>query len=238
MIERLQKLIAHSGLTSRRGAEEMISQGRVTVGGIAAHLGQKVDPDTALVEVDGIPLPVAPDLVYYLLNKPVDVISTSDDTHDRPTVVDLVSSEIRVYPVGRLDSDSEGLILLTNDGTLTELVTHPRYGVEKTYLVHVAGTASRSSIKSLREGVELDDGMARPVSVRVVDRLEREALIEIVMGEGRKREVRRMCEAVGLSVVRLVRTAIGPLSDHDLRPGESRRLTIEEVRSLYATAGR
>jgi 23S rRNA pseudouridine2605 synthase len=238
MIERLQKLIAHSGLTSRRGAEEMISQGRVTVGGVAAHLGQKIDPTTALVEVDGIPLPLAPDLVYYVLNKPVDVISTTDDTHGRQTVVDLVPSEIRLYPVGRLDSDSEGLILLTNDGTLTERLTHPRYGVEKTYLVHVGGTATRARISRLREGVELDDGMARPVSVRIIDRLEKEALIEIVMGEGRNREVRRMCEAVGLTVVRLVRTAIGPLSDHDLRPGESRRLNVEEVRSLYAAAAR
>jgi len=238
MMERLQKLIAHSGLTSRRGAEEMIREGRVTVDGVAAHLGQKINPETAAVEVDGVPLPVAPGLVYYLLNKPVDVISTADDAHGRPTVVDLVSSDTRVYPVGRLDSDSEGLILLTNDGTLTERLTHPRYGVEKTYLVRVAGTATSARLRRLREGVELDDGVARPVSVRVVDRLDTEALIEIVMGEGRKREVRRMCEAVGLPVVRLVRTSIGPLTDHALRPGESRRLKVEEVRSLYAAAGR
>jgi pseudouridine synthase len=238
MIERLQKLIAHSGLTSRRGAEEMISDGRVTVDGRPAHLGQKIDPETAQVEVDNVPLPVAPGLVYYLLNKPLDVVSTADDTHGRPTVVDLVSSETRVYPVGRLDIDSEGLILLTNDGTLTERLTHPRYGARKTYLVRVGGPATRMHIRRLREGVELDDGVARPVSVRVVDRLDSEALIEIVMGEGRKREVRRMCEAVGMPVVRLVRTAIGPLTDHTLRPGESRRLEVEEVRRLYAATGR
>jgi 23S rRNA pseudouridine2605 synthase len=149
-------------------------------------------------------------------------------------VVDLVPSETRVYPVGRLDGDSEGLILLTNDGTLTERLTHPRYGVRRTYLVRVRGDATSARVRRLKEGVELEDGPARPVSVRVVDRLGEEALLEIVLSEGRKREVRRMCDAVDLPVVRLVRTAIGPLSDHTLKPGESRALGIEEVRSLYA----
>ncbi|MFZ0493232.1 MAG: pseudouridine synthase [Acidimicrobiia bacterium] len=238
MIERLQKLIAHSGLTSRRGSEEMIIEGRVTVNGVAAHLGQKIDPETALVEVDGVPLPVAPGLVYFLLNKPLGVISTAEDTHGRPTVVAMVPTETRVYPVGRLDSDSEGLIVLTNDGILTERLTHPRYGVHKTYLVRVRGNATRVRVRRLRGGVELEDGLARPVSVRVVDRLEEEALLEIVLTEGRNREVRRMCDAVDLPVVRLVRTAIGPLSDHTLKPGNSRPLGIEEVRSLYAATER
>lgn len=238
MMERLQKLIAHSGLTSRRGAEAMIKAGRVTVDGAPAHLGQKIETDSALVEVDGIPLPVAPELVYYLLNKPVDVISTTEDTHGRPTVLDFVPAGDRVYPIGRLDADSEGLLILTNDGILTERLTHPRYEVEKVYLVWVKGNAAPSRIRRLREGVELEEGPARPVSVRVVDRLEGEALLEIVLKEGRKREVRRMCDIVGLPVERLVRTAIGPLTDHTLKPGESRPLTIEEVRTLYAAAER
>jgi 23S rRNA pseudouridine2605 synthase len=234
MIERLQKLIAHSGLTSRRGAEDMIKDGRVTVDGAPAHLGQKIDTDTAMVEVDGVPLPVAPELVYYLLNKPVDVISTVEDTHDRQTVVDLIAEDRRVYPVGRLDADSEGLLILTNDGVLTERLTHPRYEVEKVYLARVRGQATAARVRMLREGVMLDDGLAVPVSVKLVDRLNEEALLEIVLKEGRKREIRRMCDAVDLPVIRLVRTAIGPLSDHALKPGESRKLTIEEVRNLYA----
>ncbi len=236
MMERLQKLMAHSGVTSRRGAEVLIAEGRVTVDGTAAHLGQKVDPEIAHVEIDGVPLPIAPGLVYYLLYKPVGVISTAEDTHERSTVVDLVDAGTRVYPVGRLDSDSEGLLILTNDGDLTERLTHPRYGVTKTYVARVEGDPTRTRMARLRKGVELNDGMARAVSARVLDASGGEALIEIVMTEGRNREVRRMCEAIGLPVLRLVRTAIGPLKDRSLSAGESRKLSVSEVRSLYAAA--
>jgi 23S rRNA pseudouridine2605 synthase len=238
MSERLQKLIAHSGLTSRRGAEDLIADGRVTVDGLRAHLGQKIDPERARVEVDGVPLPVAPGLVYYLLNKPRGVISTAEDTHGRTTVVDLIPAHTRTYPVGRLDKESEGLILLTNDGTLAERLTHPRFGVRKTYMVLVSGAVSRSQLRQLGEGVLLEDGPARALSVRLIDRSGGKALIEIVMGEGRNREVRRMCEQIGLCVVRLVRTAIGPLRDHTLSPGDSRPLTVNEIRSLYTAAER
>jgi len=206
------------------------------VDGAPAHLGQKIDPATARVEVDGIRLPVRPDLVYYLLYKPVGVISTADDPQGRPTVIDLVPPRPRVYPVGRLDADSEGLLLLTNDGELTNLVTHPRHGISKTYLARVKGVPGRGGLRRLREGIELDDGPARALQARLVAVHGDEALVEIVMGEGRKREIRRMLDLLGHPVTSLVRTAIGPLSDRDLQPGTWRRLTVDEVRSLYGTA--
>jgi 23S rRNA pseudouridine2605 synthase len=211
----------------------MVKAGRVTVDGEPAHLGQKIDPDTAIVRVDGIPLPVRPDQVYLLLNKPPGVVSTADDPQGRPTVVDLVNADTRVYPVGRLDAASEGLILLTNDGTLTELITHPSHGVTKTYLALVEGVPSESSLRRLRRGVELEDGPAAAQSARIIDRHGDQSLIELVMTEGRKREVRRMFDEVGHPVARLVRTALGPIADRNIKPGEWRDLSIEEVRDLY-----
>ncbi len=199
-----------------------------------AHLGQKIDPDVAIVRVDGIPLPVRPDQVYLLLNKPPGVVSTADDPQGRTTVVDLVNANTRVYPVGRLDAASEGLILLTNDGTLTELVTHPSHGVTKTYLALVEGIPSESSLRRLRDGVDLEDGPAAAKSARIIDRHDDRSLVELVMTEGRKREVRRMFDEVGHPVARLVRTAIGPIADRAIKPGEWRDLSIEEVRALYA----
>lgn len=232
---KLQKAIAHSGLMSRRAAEELIAQGRVTVDGRPARIGQRVDPETQEVAVDGKPIPIRPGLVWYLLYKPVGVISTADDPQGRRTVVDLVPSEPRVYPVGRLDADSEGLIVLTNDGRLANYLTHPRYGVEKTYLVLVEGRPGKW-VDQLTEGVELDDGMAAARRARVVDTLKGRTMVEIVMIEGRKREIRRMCSALGHEVVRLVRTAIGPISDRQLKPGTWRHLEPEEVAALYAAA--
>jgi len=208
----------------------------VTVDGAAAHLGQKVDPETARVEVDGVVLPVKPDLVYYLLYKPVGVLSTTDDPHHRETVTELVPGHTRVYPVGRLDADSEGLLLLTNDGALTERVTHPRYGVTKTYLVEADGSIGARATARLAAGVELDDGPARAARVRVVDESRSRSLVEVTMTEGRKREVRRMFDVVGHPVRRLVREAIGPIRDRQLKPGEWRELSVTEVRSLYAAA--
>lgn len=212
----------------------MVKAGRVTVDDEPAHLGQKIDPDVAIVRVDGIPLPVRPDQVYLLLNKPPGVVSTADDPQGRTTVVDLVNANTRVYPVGRLDAASEGLILLTNDGTLTELVTHPSHGVTKTYLALVEGIPSESSLRRLRDGVDLEDGPAAAKSARIIDRHDDRSLVELVMTEGRKREVRRMFDEVGHPVARLVRTAIGPIADRAIKPGEWRDLSIEEVRALYA----
>jgi 23S rRNA pseudouridine2605 synthase len=225
--------MAHSGLCSRRAAEELIRAGRVSVDGSPAHLGQKIDPATARVEVDGIPLPVRPDLVYYLVYKPAGVVSTASDPQGRPTVVDLVPGATRVYPVGRLDADTEGLIILTNDGDLAARVTHPRYGVSKTYVARVAGSPGKPALRALTTGIQLDDGPARALRARLLGQQGGEALVELVMGEGRKREVRRLLEAAGHPVLGLVRTAIGSITDRSLRPGAWRPLSLDEVRSLY-----
>ncbi|MFP5332758.1 MAG: pseudouridine synthase [Acidimicrobiia bacterium] len=230
---RIQKAISAAGLMSRRAAEDLIRAGRVTVDGRVAVLGDRCDPETSVVAVDGARLPVAPGRVTYLVSKPVGVVSTADDPQGRTTVVDLVPAEPRVWPVGRLDADSEGLILVSNDGDLTHHVTHPSNGVTKTYLAEVEGNPGRRVLRQLEEGVELDDGPARALSVRRIDVIGGRGLIEVVMGEGRNREVRRMCDAVGHPVRRLVRTAIGPISDRTLAPGTWRLLTPAEVASLY-----
>jgi 23S rRNA pseudouridine2605 synthase len=204
----------------------------VRVNGDVAQTGRRVDPETDEIEVDGGLVSLAAGLVHYVLNKPAGVISTAGDTHGRPTVTDLVPAEPRVYPVGRLDADTEGLLLLTNDGPLTHRLTHPSYGVEKEYLAEVEGIPSRAAIRALREGVELDDGLTAPAKVASVE----PSVLRITIHEGRNRQVRRMCEAVGHPVVRLVRTRIGPLVDRRLRPGEWRPLTPAEVRALAAAA--
>jgi 23S rRNA pseudouridine2605 synthase len=213
-----------------------VRDGRVTVDGTPAHLGQKVDPETAMVEVDGVPLPIKPGLVHYLVYKPVGVVSTAQDPQGRRTIVDLVPGDTRVYPVGRLDTDSEGLMIVTNDGALTAVVTHPRYGVTKTYLARVSGHPGKAAVAQLTGGIELDDGPARALEARVIDRGTASTLIELVIGEGRNREVRRMFSAIGHEVEQLVRVAIGPIRDPNLRPGTWRLLDTEEVRTLYRAA--
>lgn len=231
--ERLQKAIARAGLASRRAAEDLIAGGHVKVNGTRATLGDRVDPEVDTVTVRGVVLPVRAGLKYYLVNKPLGVVSTMEDTHARPTVAQLVPAEPRVHPVGRLDMDSGGLILLTNDGDLTQLLTHPRHGVTKTYSVRVDGHVGGADLRRLTTGVLLEDGEARALAARVVDSRGGQTLLELTMGEGRKREVRRMCQAIGHEVLDLFRTAIGPLADRTLRTGEWRELTLEEVRSLY-----
>jgi 23S rRNA pseudouridine2605 synthase len=237
MIERLQKLISAAGLMSRRAAEELIGAGRVTIDGEVAVLGDRADPAMSVVAIDGVPLPLSPERVTYLLYKPVGVISSASDPEGRPTVVDLVPDEPRVVPVGRLDFDSEGLLLLSNDGTLVNAVTHPRFGVAKTYVAEVAGQPGAAVLRRLLAGVELDDGVARVLKARVIGRASSGSLLELTLGEGRNREVRRMLEAVGYPVRRLVRTSIGPLRDPKLRSGEWRRLSTKEIVAIYSAAG-
>ena len=226
--ERLQKVLARVGVGSRRACEDLIAAGRVTVDGQVAVLGRRVDPDTALIEVDGAPVGVRPGLVHYLLNKPIGVVTTADDPKGRPTVVGLVPDDPRVFPVGRLDVDTEGLLLLTNDGELTQRLTHPSYGVEKEYVVEVRGAPTRAVLRRLREGIELNDGPTAPARAALLDA----SVVRLTIHEGRNRQVRRMCEAVGHPVVRLVRTRIGPIADRSLAPGAWRALSVEEVRAL------
>lgn len=231
---RIQKAIAKAGLMSRRAAEEAMTKGRVLLNGRPVVLGDRVDPEADVLTLDGAPIPVDIRLETHLLYKPVGAISTASDPRGRPTVVDLVESERRLYPVGRLDADSEGLILLSNDGELTNRVTHPRYGITKKYLAEVEGQVDRKLIRRLIDGIELEDGTAKAISARRIDSNRDRSLVELVMVEGRNREVRRMFDAVGHRVTRLVRTGIGPISDPTLKPGESRRLTPAEIQKLLA----
>jgi len=231
--ERLQKVLARLGFGSRRACEELIADGRVTVNDAVAVLGRRVDVEQDQVAVDGALVGIRPDLIYYLVNKPVGVITTADDPQGRPTVVELVPDQPRVFPVGRLDAATEGLLLMTNDGELAHRLTHPRFGVEKEYLTQVAGEPTRSVMRMLREGVELDDGLTAPARVTMVE----PGVLRITIHEGRNRQVRRMCDAVGHPVQRLIRTRIGPIVDRRLAPGEWRELSRDEVRSLEVATG-
>jgi 23S rRNA pseudouridine2605 synthase len=225
--------MARAGIGSRRQCEDLIAAGRVTVNGARADLGRRVDPQVDEVEVDDALVPVAAGLVHYLLNKPAGVVSSASDPHGRPTVVDLVPAHPRVFPVGRLDADTEGLLVLTNDGPLTHRVTHPRFGVEKEYVAEVQGRPAPGAVRALRQGVELEDGLTAPARVALVS----PSVLRITIHEGRNRQVRRMCEAVGHPVVRLVRTRVGPIADRRLPPGRWRDLTPAEVQALAKAAG-
>jgi 23S rRNA pseudouridine2605 synthase len=233
--ERLQKVLARVGIASRRVAEELIATGRVEVNGVPAHLGQRVDVATDRVALDGVAIGVLPGLVYYLLNKPPEVVTTASDPQGRRTVLEFVPSEPRVFPVGRLDYLTEGLLILTNDGELAQLLTHPSHGVEKEYLVSLDADAGPAAIRRLREGLDIGDG-----EVTAPAKVARRApgVLRITIHEGRNRQVRRMCEAVGLHVERLVRTRIGAVSDPRLQPGAYRELTSAEVRALSTNAPR
>lgn len=230
--ERLQKVLARVGIGSRRTCEELIAAGRVTVNGVRADLGRRVEVESDVVAVDGAIIGVRPGTVHYLLNKPAGVVTTADDPHGRDTVLDLVPSEPRVFPVGRLDMDTEGLLLLTNDGDLAHRLMHPSFGVDKEYVAHVEGAPSRAALRRLREGVELDDGPTAPARVAAVA----PTILRITIHEGRNRQVRRMCEAIGHPVQRLIRTRIGPLADRRLKPGSWRELTVDELHALERSA--
>ena len=232
--DRLQKVLARVGIGSRRVCEDLIAEGRVLVDGEVAVLGRRVDVETALIELDGAPIGVRPDLVHYLLNKPAGVVTTADDPRGRPTVVGLVPTEPRVFPVGRLDFDTEGLLLLTNDGELAHRLTHPSFGVEKEYVAELQGSPSRAALRRLREGIQLDDGVTAQARAALLE----PSVLRLTIHEGRNRQVRRMCDAIGHPVVRLIRTRIGPLADRSLAPGAWRELTVDELRSLQrAVAG-
>ena len=231
--ERLQKVLARAGIGSRRTCDELIADGRVLVNGEVARLGQRVDVEHDLVVIDGAPVGIMPGLVYYLLNKPEGVITTASDPEGRPTVMDLLPAQPRVFSIGRLDAATTGLLVMTNDGELAQLVSHPSHGVEKEYLAEVEGDPSPRALRQLREGVEIEPGVTT-APARVAKRGP--GVLRIVIHEGRNRQVRRMCEAVGHPVTRLVRTRIGPISDPHLQPGEYRELSQKEVRDLAVTA--
>jgi pseudouridine synthase len=239
--ERLQKILATAGVASRRAAERLIVDGRVSVNGATvAVLGAKADPATDDIRVDGRRVGPALERRYLLLNKPVGVVSTRSDPQGRPTVVEMVpAAGGYVFPVGRLDYDSEGLLILTNDGDLAARLTHPRYGVEKVYHAVVTGRPGDRAISRLERGIVLDGRRTAPARVRILKRSEargEQALLEIVIHEGRTRQVRRMCESVGHPVVRLARVRIGSVTDPGLRPGQWRPLTPREVEALRRSA--
>jgi 23S rRNA pseudouridine2605 synthase len=235
--ERLQKVLARAGLGSRRSVEDMIRAGRIRVNGERAELGRRVLPSKDIVEVDGSRIPLDTELVYYLMNKPVGVVTTASDPEGRTTVLDLVDPPVRVWSLVRLDVDTEGVLVLTNDGELTQALTHPSGGVPKTYLAEVGGAVKSRTLQRLARGVDLEDGPTAPAIVDLVERLPAGSLVEITIAEGRNRQVRRMFEAVGHPVRRLARTAIGPVRLGRLKPGTVRRMSPTEVRSLFKAAG-
>lgn len=236
--QRLQKVLAAAGVGSRRACEELIAAGRVTVDGRVATLGDRADPGTSVIHLDGLRLVTDDDTVHLALNKPRGVLSAMSDDRGRPTLQRYVPDGVsRLFHVGRLDGDSEGLLLLTNDGDLAHRLMHPSYEIPKTYLAEVPGPVPGSLGRRLRDGVELDDGPARVDRFRVVDAEGGRALVELVLHEGRNRIVRRMLAEVGHPVRRLIRTTVGPVPLGDLRPGRTRRLSAKEIGELYRAVG-
>ncbi|WP_028847266.1 MULTISPECIES: pseudouridine synthase [Thermocrispum] len=232
---RLQKVLARAGVASRRGAEELIAQGRVSVDGeVVREQGRRVDPERAVIKVDGRRIEVRSGMVYLALNKPVGVHTTMRDQRGRKCVGDFVRDRPeRLFHVGRLDADTEGLLLLTNDGELAHRLMHPSFHVLKTYLAEVDGAVPRSLGKRLRAGIELDDGPVAVDGYKEIQKLPGRTLVEVVLHEGRNRIVRRMFAAVGHPVRRLVRTAIADIRLGDLKPGTMRELTPQEISSLH-----
>jgi len=233
--DRLQKVMAAAGVGSRRACEVLIADGRVTVNGKVAELGDRVDADADEIMVDAQRIVTNVRMVYLALNKPRGVVSTMDDEKGRAAIADLIGNrEQRVYHVGRLDQDSEGLLLITNDGGLAHKLMHPSFEVTKTYMAEVAGPVKRDVGRQLRAGIELEDGIARVDGFRLVDSVPGKVLVEVVLHEGRTHIVRRLLAAVGHPVSRLVRTKIGPINLGNLKPGKTRRLTPQEIAALFA----
>jgi len=237
--ERLQKVLAAAGIGSRRACEELIEAGRVSVDGeVVRTQGRRVDAKTAVIHVDGSRVILDENLVYLAFNKPKGVLSTMSDEKGRLSIADYVADrEQRVFHVGRLDADSEGLMLLTNDGALAHRLTHPSFGIQKVYLAEVPGPVRHDVKKRLLAGVELEDGPVTVDAFRIVDNLPGKVLVEVVLHEGRKHVVRRLLEEVGHPVSKLVRTAMGPIQLAALKPGKLRRLSGPEVGSLYKEVG-
>ncbi|MCL1922716.1 MAG: rRNA pseudouridine synthase [Propionibacteriaceae bacterium] len=237
---RLQKVIAGAGLASRRVAEEMIVDGRIEVNGrVVTELGTRVDPEVDVIRLDGSRIPTQRHRVYLALNKPTGVISTMDDPQGRPTLTDfLPRKSSRLFHVGRLDVDTEGLIILTNDGDFAQRLSHPSFEIDKVYMAEVEGSMSNQDLKSLDKGVYLDDGFIKPDKVKLVSRSGPKTLVEITIHSGRNRVVRRMLEAVGYPVVRLARTKVGPIQLGKLPSGQTRELSVEETGKLLDSASR
>jgi 23S rRNA pseudouridine2605 synthase len=231
-VERLQRILARAGYGSRRSCEELIVEGRVTLNGTVATLGDRADPVEDEVRVDGLDVNLDPNVKYYVLHKPLGVVTTMRDPQGRPDIRAFLPEGPRIFPVGRLDRDTEGLLLLTNDGDLANALTHPRFAVEKEYLAEVEGVPTPKHVGQLRRGVELEDGLARAKSARMAGRSGDRGAVRLVMTEGRKREVRRLLAAVGLPVTRLVRVRVGEVRLGGLAPGERRELTLDEVVAL------
>lgn len=237
--ERIQKILARAGIASRRHSEELIRAGRVRVNGqVVDQLGATADPETDAIEVDGRPVVVASVRAYYLLHKPRGYLSTCYDPQGRKTVLELVPYAPGLHPVGRLDRDTSGLLILTNDGAFTEALTHPRHGIAKTYVAEVKGRPGAPAIERLRTGVKLEGGVTLPARIEIIERHKDTTILAVTIREGRNRQVRRMMEAVGHPVVRLERVAIGDMSAGDLAPGKFRPLTDDEVAALRRGAKR
>jgi len=242
-VERLQRSLARAGFGSRRACEEVIAAGRVQINGTVATLGDRLDPAVDEVRVDGSKVNVDPELRTFALHKPRGVTTTMRDSHAERDLTAFLPKGVHVFPVGRLDRDTEGLLLLTNDGSLAHRLTHPRYAIEKEYLAEVSKPPSNRQLSRLRRGVELDDGTAKAVDARSAGGAggrggaAGRGGVRLVMIEGRKREVRRMLDAVELPVRRLVRVRVGPIRLGKLGPGEVRELEPEDVRALYRAAG-
>lgn len=236
-VERLQRSLARAGFGSRRACEEVIAAGRVEINGRVATLGDRLDPTVDEVRVDGSKVNVDPELRTFALHKPRGVTTTMRDPHAERDLTGFLPKGVHVFPVGRLDRDTEGLLLLTNDGSLAHRLTHPRYAIEKEYLAEVGRPPSQRQLARLQRGVELDDGTARAVDARSAGGAGGRGGVRLVMIEGRKREVRRMLDAVELPVRRLVRVRVGPIRLGKLGPGEVRELVPEDVRALYRAAG-
>lgn len=238
MMKRLQKILSDFGIASRRKAEELIKEGRVTVNGEIAHLGQKADPEKDYIKVDGKLLIKPEPKVYYAFYKPRKVITSLIDPQGRPTIKNFLKGiKFRVYPVGRLDYDSEGLLILTNDGELAYRVMHPSSEIEKTYLVKVDGIIEPETIEKLRKGIKIEGKLAVPVSVNFVRKLKANSWIKITLHEGRKRQIRKMLERLKHPVIRLIRISIDGIKLGELKPGQYRALTKEEVEELKKRAG-
>lgn len=231
---RLQKFMAKSGLGSRRACEEIIKQGRVEVNGkIINKMGMSVNPEKDRIKVDGELIQISTEKIYILMNKPTGVITTVKDPFNRPTVIDMLKSvKERVFPVGRLDKDTEGLLILTNDGSLTYKITHPKYEIQKTYVAHLSGRVNKDKLMILQNGVKLEDGITAPANIKVLLVKNDYTILQIKIHEGRNRQIRRMCKAIGHPLLYLKRTRIGNIDLQDLNVGEWRYMTKQEINYL------